>query len=176
MRRHLFMIAPMVLVAALLGCFAELDWRELRSAAGGFSVLFPARPLEASRPVAGAVEAVMHQWSCKAAGSVWAVAYLDLTESARRAPAQAVIRLRDALLANIDGRVLAERALRLEDAAGVETRARGRSAGAEVELNVRILARGRRLYQLAVLGAPGAAGEEGLRTFFDSFRLLATPP
>lgn len=159
----------LAIVLLLSGCHADLDWRELRSDEGRFSVWLPARPFQESRPLSGRSEQVlMHQWSARALDTVFAVGYADFP---RLEPGTA-IEIRDALLANVAGKILKESAISLPGAQGRETIAAGRSGSNPLSLRLRLLVNGDRLYEIATLGKPGAVPEGDLDTFFESFRLL----
>src|SRR3954463_2607099 len=93
--------ACLLVLTMLTGCFAELDWREFRSTDGDFSVWFPARPLEQSRPLAGPAAAVMHQWTARARETLFAAGYADFNPLDRTA----LVQFSDALVANIGGTV-----------------------------------------------------------------------
>jgi hypothetical protein len=161
-----------LLACLAAGCFAELDWRELRVEDGGYSVSLPGRPSEQARPLAvtpqvGA-QITMRQWSARAKESVFAAGYADFPFADEKRLAE----VSDALVRNISGRVEKRVAVALDSMSGLETVATGRSADAPLALRVRIYADGPRLYQVAVLGRPGDIPEDELDRFFSSFRLL----
>ena len=154
------------------GCYAELDWRELASREGGFSVLMPARVREESRPLSGvAGNPVMHLWSTTAASTVFGVGYADLSHP----DAQALATMRDGLVRNIRGSVVSERGVKAGPLAGLEFIAQGSISDARATLNARLLmsASGARVYQLAVVGRTGAVTPADMEMFFESFRLRA---
>src|SRR5262249_53711625 len=82
-----------------------------------------------------------------------------------------VERTRDALVANIRGRVVEDKAIAVGPARGREFRAEG----ADAVLVARVLAAGGRLYQVAVVGKSGSIDAAGLDTFLSSFRVLPGP-
>jgi hypothetical protein len=159
-----------VFLAALFlgGCFADLDWRELHSEEGRFSAWLPARASEEARTLPGS-GARMRQWSARARNSVFAVGYADFSILD-----QGVIdEVRNTLVANIGGRVQAQRAVRSGEAQGTEVEALGAHGGAPVALHVRLLPRGNRLYQIATVGPPGDLLPQERETFFDALKLDA---
>jgi len=157
-----------LLAAVLLaGCGADLDWRELRARDAGFVASLPGRAFEESRPLAGREGVQMHQWSARARNTVFAVGYADFP----RIDAATLAGLRDALVRNIGGRMEKEQPIVLGDANGVEVLARGEGGGAPLELRLRLLARGARVYQAATLGPPGELSPTELETFFGSLKL-----
>jgi len=157
--------AVIALVALLaLGCSPELDWRELKSAEGGFSALMPARPRHEVRKLSGAPAVVMHLWSARAAKSVFGVGYADYPAVDLRI----LDSTRDALVKNIGGRVVEERPLVQIGLAGSEFTAEGGS----MFLKARLLVSGARLYQLVILGERGALAAVDIELFLSSFQPL----
>jgi hypothetical protein len=164
------------LLLALVGCFADLDWRELRSEEGGFSVWLPAKPVEQSRELSGRPGVVMRQWSARARETAFAAGYASLPGIDRAT----LTGMSDALVGNISGKVEKRHDIALGEARGIETIASGEGGGSALALRVRVYAYGGRLYQVAVLGKPGDVAEADLETFFSSFRIdtkpAVTPP
>lgn len=157
--------AALALLAA--GCSPELDWREVRSEEGRFVAVLPGKPRVEDRQLAGSHGAVMHMWSARAGGAAYAVAYVDPPDFD---PAL-VERMRDALVANIGGRLTVDKEI-------AEARVRGREFRAEgihATLVARVFVADRRLYQVAVVGKPGSMDSIGVETFFASFRLVPGP-
>jgi hypothetical protein len=151
----------------LAACYADLDWREVRVTEADFSVWLPARPSEQARPLSGiAGVREMHQWSARARDTAFAAGYADL-EGADAAVATA---FSDALVRNIAGRVDSRRDISLGALRGIETIATGSSAHGALQLQLRVYAGPKRLYQVATLGKPGDLSPEESQTFFDSFR------
>lgn len=161
------LLAALALLA--LACSPELDWRELRSEEGRFVAVLPGRPQLEERELSGRQGAVMHLWSARARGAVYGVGYVD--DEASPDPAR-VERTRDALVANIGGRVLEDKEIALGAARGREFRAEGPDA----VLVARVLVAGRRQYQVAVVGKKGGIDPAGVDTFFSSFRVEPEPP
>lgn len=160
------LLAALALLAA--GCSPELDWREVRSEEGRFVAVLPGKPRVEERQLAGSHGAVMHMWSAQAAGAAYGVAYADPPDID---PAL-VERMRDTLVANIGGRLTADKEI-------AEARVRGREFRAE-GIRATIVARvfvadRRRLYQVAVVGKTGSMNSIGVETFFSSFRLMPGP-
>src|SRR5262245_52965811 len=120
--------SSIVLAAALAvaACYAELDWREFTSPEGGFAVMLPSRPARESRELVFAGKpTTMHMVSAHATEMAFGVGYADLPPGAD--PGRAADEGRVALLRNIDGVVLAERAL--PGVTGVEFEAQGAAQG-----------------------------------------------
>jgi hypothetical protein len=158
------------------GCYAELDWREVASNEGGFSVLMPARAHVASRPLSGiAGNPVLYLWSTTAAHTVFGAGYAYLSD-ANGQKASVIASLRDGLVRNIRGKLVSEQSLKAVPMDGVEFVAEGSIGDARVILNARLLVSGARIYQLAVIGPLGAVAPADLEMFFESFRLSSPEP
>ncbi len=163
LRKASFLIALLA-----VACSLELDWRELRSAEGGFAALMPAKPRYEVRTLVGAPGVTMHLWSARAADSVFGVGYADYAA----ADATLLDSTRDALVKNIGGRVLEEKPL-------VQGGLPGRDFVAErgaTRLRARLLVSGTRLYQLAVLGEQNAVAAADIDLFLSSFQPLGRNP
>jgi hypothetical protein len=156
------------LCALLLGCYADLDWREVAPPGSGFSAMLPSRVTQETRELgATSPGMIMHQWSASARDSLFAAGYADLPGADLAAGSA----LRDGLVRNISGRIERERDIVLGDAKGRETIATGATSGRNVTLHLRQYLQGARLYQVIILGRPGDLSEDELETFFGSFRL-----
>ena len=151
---------------AASACSPRLDWREVRSDAGRFVAALPGKPRLEERELSGRPGMVMHLWSARAGDVVYGVGYAD----AGSADPTLVERTRDALAANIGGRIVADREIIAGPARGREFRAEGDKA----TLLARVLVEDRRLYQAAMIGRKDAIEAAGVETFFASFRVL--PP
>jgi len=161
-------ILGLVLALALAGCYAEFDWREIRPGDGSFTVSLPGRPAYESRALAGEHAGLtMHLWSSEAGDTAFAAGYVDSPV----ADARLLDGLRDALVKNIGGRIVAEREVRSGGAIGRESIAGGIAGDAPIELRLRLYAAGGRVYQVAALGRKGAVPAAEMENFFDSFRL-----
>ncbi|MGC2518158.1 MAG: hypothetical protein WA373_03515 [Burkholderiales bacterium] len=158
-----------VAVLALAGCSPELDWRELKSDAGRFAVLMPAKFQHDSRTLAASPGAAMHLWSARAADSVFGVGYTDYPAGT----AVSIERTAQDLAGNISGRITGSGEVRVgERASGVRFSAEGMLAGQPHVLHARLLQSDGRLYQLVVIAPKGRIDAAELEMFFDSFKLL----
>lgn len=143
-------VIPVIALLALSACSPEFDWRELNSTEGGFSALIPAKPRYEERSLANAAGVTMHLWSARAAGSLFGIGYADYPA----ADARLLDATRDALVANIRGRILEERPIAQHGLEGRELTA----ASGDIVLKARLLTSGARLYQIVVLGRANALG------------------
>jgi hypothetical protein len=162
-------------VALGTGCSPTLDWREFVPAGSGIKVAFPCRPGQQARSVEIAQsQARMEMFACAAAGNTFAVAFVDLDDPARipvalaqlRTSAQRNLGATQSTLTpwQMAGMNATPEALRLS--------ATGRMPdGAVVQEHAAFFARGRRIYQVAVVG--GAPDAQAVDVFFSS---LAFPP
>lgn len=153
-----------ILALFALACSLELDWRDLRSAEGGFSALMPSKPRYEVRALDGTPSVTMHLWSAHAANSVFGVGYVEY----RAADGGVLDRTRDALVRNIRGRVL-------EDVPVAQAGLTGRAVVAEsgdLLLRARLLVSGTRLYQLVVLGRRAHVTDADAEFFLSSFHPL----
>ncbi|MBX6393060.1 MAG: hypothetical protein IRY96_06275 [Burkholderiales bacterium] len=159
------------LAVALAGCYPDLDWRELRSAEGGFAVMFPARPKEVSRTLQlGGAALEVHMLRAEVNGMAFGVAYADLPPGADAASVQDAARA--GLIRNIGGRVVHETKLELPGLQGEEFRAEGEADGRPMLLAARVLHDTRRYYQVLFIGPSERAAEVDLDFFLGSFRPL----
>ena len=166
------MRAAALLLSLLLltSCYADLDWRELKSTEGGFKVLMPARAKETSGPMGtGAGSATLKLWTAEAAGAVFGAGHADYPGNAAAELAAA----RDGLARNVRGKVISDRDVRTTNLPGLSGRAltiEGFAAdGSARVVHARLYASGRRLYELAVIAKPGALSAADLEMFFGSF-------
>lgn len=171
-------------LALLSACSPKFDWREVRSADGGFAVLLPDRPQTVEREIAfdrGPI--AMTMTSTGVGPTMFAVGVARLPAQATRdAPAveRTVALFRDALVRNIGAAATATRPAPLSAAASAGRQikaaeavtARGTAGGRAAQLAARFFVVEDRLYQVVAIGAEGELSDDVLETFFSSFRLL----
>jgi hypothetical protein len=155
-------------LALLAACSPELDWHELRSEEGRFVAALPGKPKLDEHELSGRPGAIMRLWSARGGGAVYGVGYVDDA----KVDIALVERTRDALTANIAGRLVEDRQIAQGDARGREFKAES----ADAFLAARVFVAGGRLYQVAVVGKKSRVAEADLETFFSSFRVLSEPP
>jgi hypothetical protein len=150
----------------LAGCYPDLDWRELSSSEGGFKVLMPARPTMASGTDASGRPQTL--WTAEAGGSLFSVGYTDYADAAQsHIPA-----VRDTMLRAARGNLEQEKDIPPPQGPGLSLSMLGSTPdGNPRRLQVWLFARGSRLYQLAVIGKPGAVSTTETDTLFLSFRI-----
>lgn len=165
LRRVRIALAALALSAA--ACTPELDWHEFRSDEGAFVAVLPGRPTFEQRELSGRPGVVMHLWSARAGGALYGVGYANAPKAGRALVAST----RDALAANISGRIVADRQIAVGRALGREFEAEG----ATTTLIARVLVADDKLYQVALIARKERLGAADADTFFSSFRLLPAP-
>jgi hypothetical protein len=178
---------PTATIAAILlaACAPDYNWREIRPADDGFSVMLPGKPASMTRSInleGPQVSMVMHGARVGEASFTVAVATLPDAEPATRARAMAAMRA--GMLRNIAGAEREALAVQVPvvDASGkqvgsepaVRVEAEGAAQGRPMRLSAGFTARGARAWQWVLL-APEVDREQA-RTFLESFRLVATQP
>jgi len=167
--RRAGVMAVALLVAA---CYPELDWREVASADGGYTLLMPARPEHARREVVvGGVALAMSMASVRRDGMTFGAAYADIPAGSGR-HAGLLAAVRDALVRNIEGRITSDREVTIGGAAGHEFYAEGNVGGRPMRLAARLLIAGHRFYQVVVVGQSDRLANADVDLYLGSFRLL----
>jgi hypothetical protein len=162
-----------VLAVALLlaACYPELDWREVTSRTGRYSVLMPAQPEHARREVVvGGTTLSLSMASVRKEGLAFGTAYAEIP-AGRAQRAELIAAARDALVRNIDGRITADREVRLNGAVGREFFADGSVGGQPMRLAARVFASGSRFYQVVLVGRSDRLEDADVPLFLGSFRL-----
>lgn len=174
----------MAAAALLAACSPKFDWREIRSAEGGFVVHLPDKPQTVARDIdfdGGRI--AMTMTSTGVGPTIFAVGVARLPAQATADPAaveRTVAFFRDALVRNIGGSITSQRPAPLAATGGRTLRAaeavaaRGKigADGRAAQLAARFFVADDRVYQVVALGAEGELGDDVLETFFSSFRLL----
>lgn len=171
-----FLSAMLACTAGVLlcACSPKYDWREIRGEGAPYSVLLPAKPASYSRPVnLDGAQVTMTMTATEVDGITFAVGTAELPDATGAAKALAA--MRTALVKNINGTLRKEAAATATTATGgntsIDIEASGRDARGQARvLHARFLARGKRVYQVLVLGKEGAVPQEAVETFFTSFK------
>ena len=166
-------IVAIVFVLLLAASYPDLDWREVRSDKGGFSVLLPSKPrIETQSLPSPKFPMQLHQWSSKARKTAFAIGYADLPQTG----SDAVTEMRDVLIRNISGKVISDMPLEINGMPGKDVVAAGRIGDTAVVLRLRSFTGKGRIYQLAVLGPAEDFQPSEIETFFLSFKAYRTNP
>ena len=158
----------------LLGCSPALDWREVRPAGSGISLLFPCKPDSHARRVSLGPDAVrLELHACSAAGSTWALAFADLADPARVGPA--LSELRAAAATNLAASEPQAMSLKVKGAtpnpASGRVQFQGHMPdGRAVNEQMAVFAKGTRVFQAVALGE--RLDPEAADNFFSSLRFL----
>ncbi|MCC2958199.1 hypothetical protein LK542_21475 [Massilia sp. IC2-477] len=147
-------------VLTLASCSPTYNWRDYTSSDGSFRVLFPAKPSTHTRPIdLGGIKVDMTMTAAEVEGTTFAVGTAVAPDAAL---AQATLpAMRQALLRNIGASAPAGETLDVD--------AVGKGNGGPVRLVGRFVAKGARMYQVIVVGKPGAMPPEHTEQFLSSF-------
>jgi hypothetical protein len=151
---------------ALGACSPKFDWRDYRSNVAPYAVLFPSKPASHTRSIdLDGQQASMTMAATDIDGTLFAVGSAELADADKAQ--KAVQAMKTAMVRNI-GAPAAKESIR---DGGFEVEARGARAGAPVTLHGRFLARGKRVYQVVVIGPENAVSKENVDTFLSSFKV-----
>lgn len=152
---------------ALAACSPTFNWRDYASPDAPYHALFPDKPASYTRAVnLDGLSVDLTMTAAEVEGTVFAVGSAQAPDAAR---AQAAIEaMKTALVRNIGATVT--RAAKTPGGA-LDIEAQGQRNGRPVQLNGHFEARGKRIYQVIVMGPPGAAGPEQIEQFLTGFRL-----
>jgi hypothetical protein len=158
----------------MLACAPALDWREVRPAGAGITLLFPCKPDSHARQVKLGTEAVrLELHACTAAGVTWALAFAELGDPTRVGPA--LVELRSAAARNLAASQSQLMSLKVEGAtpnpASQRAQFQGRMPdGRAVTEQVAVFAKGTKVFQAIALGDKLDA--EAADNFFGSLSLV----
>ena len=164
--RPFFLTSSLFLVLALLlaACNPTYNWRDYTSAEGAFRALFPAKPATHTRGIdLGGMQVEMTMTAAEVEGTTFAVGTAVVPDAVL---AQATLpAMRQALLRNIGAAEAGDAKSTTLDVDAV-----GKGNKGPVRLVGRFLAKGTRMYQVIVLGTPGAMPPEQTEQFLSSFK------
>ncbi|MFB9288369.1 hypothetical protein ACFFTM_08365 [Pseudoduganella plicata] len=151
---------------AVCACSPKFDWRDYRSNVAPYAVLFPSKPASHTRSVnLDGQTASMTMAATDIDGTLFAVGSAELADAEKAQ--MAVQAMKTAMVRNI-GAAAAKESIR---DGGFDVEAHGARARAPVTLHGRFLARGKRVYQVVVIGPENAVSKENVDTFLRSFRV-----
>ena len=155
-------------------CTPTFDWREVRPDGSGVVALFPCKPVSHAREVALAGAPIkMTMAACSAGNAVFAVAFADVGEPGRVAPALAELRnsaARNLGISNaVEARPITIDGMTPNVQAGRVTLAGRRPDGTAVQEELAVFARGTTVYQATVLGTAADAG--AVETFIAALKV-----
>lgn len=161
-------------VFLLAACSPTYNWREVRGEDAPFTVLLPAKPASHSRELQiNGQQLTMHMTAARVEDATFAVGVVQVLEQAE--VAATLDAMRGALLNNIDGSLLSERALPppagiANASAPLEFLALGKAHnGQAIHMHARLAARERWVYQVVAVANADSLGPEVVETFLTSF-------
>jgi hypothetical protein len=165
-------ILTVLLAAVLLGaCNPTYNWRDYASPDAAYRVMFPAKPASFTRTIdLDGMQVSMTMTAAEVDGATFAVGAAEAPDEARARAA--VPAMMQALMRNIGasggpGKVHADAGGK----AASEVDVTGASHGTPVRLVGHFEARGKRFYQVIVLGKANAVPPEQIEQFLTSFTL-----
>lgn len=159
------LLSAFVAATVLAGCSPTYNWRDYSSGDGAFSVLFPAKPATHTRSIdLGGITVDMTMTAAEVEGTTFAVGTAVAPDAALAQATLPAMRL--ALLRNIG----AGESTPDKGAAALDVEAVGKGNGRPVRLVGRFHAKGSRMYQVIVVGRPGAMPPEHTEQFLSSFK------
>jgi hypothetical protein len=172
-------LAPGVLIAAgvLAACSPTYDWRTISNEASGYTVDLPAKPGSDERSIdVGGTPMRMRMQTAEVANDVFVIGTLELPDAQPATQQKALDFLRAGLARNVgaapEARAVAVPLATGGSVEGVEMRMAGK-AGANGEtrtIHARLVAKGARAYQVAIVGRDEPPVEQ-VDQFFGSFKL-----
>lgn len=166
------LVAILAAALALAGCSAELDWRELHWEDGKVKLMLPGRPAKLERDVVlGDHTLHMQMLQTQLTGMAFGIAYAPLPPGD---PAALLATARDALVRNIDGKLLTDREVDVRGGAarGHEFTGEGVVAGTPMLVAGRVVAANGRFYQIVFVGRKDRAERADLPLYLGSLTLL----
>lgn len=155
------------LTLLLAACSPEYNWREYSSPDAPYTVLFPDKPATYTRNInLGGASVDMTMTAAEVNGTVFAVGTGQAADAATAQSAVAAMKL--ALVRNIGAQVTDEK---VKPGSALDITARGVRNGQPMRLVGHFEARGKRFYQVIVMGPEGRAPEEQVEQFMTSFQL-----
>lgn len=173
--RFLSHTVPAVLAAAILftGCSPKFDWRDYRSPATPYTVLFPGKPAAQTRDVnLGEDKVSMHMAAAEVDGITFAVGSAELPDTQR---AQTAINaMKTTMAKNLNATITSEKqestAVSGSQRTIISMEAKGARNGEPMLLIGRFIAKDKRVYQAIVAGPEKTMDKEAADTFLTSFK------
>lgn len=170
-------ILAAALALALAACSPTYDWRTISNDASGYSIDLPAKPDKDERRIdVNGTPMRMRVQTAEVAGDVFVVGTLDLPDAQPATQQKALDFLRAGLARNVgapaEAHAVAVPLATGGSVEGVEMRMAGK-AGADGEsrtIHARLVAKGARAYQVAIVGRTEPPVEQ-IDQFFGSFKL-----
>jgi hypothetical protein len=168
--RSLTAFAAALLLAA---CSPKYNWRDYASPDASYRVMFPAKPASFTRNIdLDGMRVPMTMTAAEIDGATFAVGAAEAPDAAR---AQAAVEaMQIALMRNIgaasEHRAAAASASGSDSRATIDVDANGKANGQPTRLAGHFEARGKRFYQVIVMGPPKAMPQDQVEQFLSSFK------
>jgi hypothetical protein len=171
MTRQLFAArAAVALCLLLVACSPKYNWRDYASPDAPYRVMFPAKPSTFTRNIdLDGMPVKMTMTAAEVEGATFAVGAAEAPDAAR---AQAALEaMQVALVRNIGATVTSQKTAADADRATRDVDASGTVHGVPMRLVGHFEARGKRFYQVIVLGKAQDLPPEQVEQFLTSFKL-----
>ncbi|WP_198120829.1 hypothetical protein [Massilia rhizosphaerae] len=170
MTRRLFVVSVAAALCLLTACSPKYNWRDYASPDAPYRVMFPAKPSTFTRNIdLDGMQVAMTMTAAEVDGATFAVGAAEAPDTAR---AQAALEaMQVALVRNIGATVTSSKATASEDRATRDVDATGTRQGVPMRLAGHFESRGKRFYQVIVLGKTQALPAEQVEQFLTSFKL-----
>lgn len=173
--RSLTHAVPAALAAAIVlsACSPKFDWRDYRSPATPYTVLFPGKPAAQTRDVdLGDDKVRMHMAAAEVDGVTFAVGSAELPD-AQRAQA-AISAMKNTMVKNLNATITSEKqeskAVGGAHSSTINIEAKGARNGEAMVLFGRFVAKDKRVYQAIVAGKEKQVDKDAVDTFLTSFK------
>ena len=158
----------LLILVALAACSPDFNWRQVHDSDAAFSALFPAKPSSHAREIdLDGIRTNMSMTAAEVNGVLFAVGSTALSGPALVPSALGA--MKTAMVRNIGGTIASAKTVP-GPAPYDELVANGSRNGRPVQLTARFAARGQRVYQAVVIGAPQDTPAEAIETFLSSFK------
>ncbi|ALK95674.1 membrane protein [Massilia sp. WF1] len=153
----------------LAACSPKYNWRDYASPDAPYRVMFPAKPASFTRTIdLDGMQVSMTMTAADVDGTTFAVGSAEAPDEARAQAALAA--MQEALVRNIGATVSSQKDAATPGKASRDVEASGSARGAPVRLVGHFEARGKRFYQVIVLGKADAMPAEQVEQFLTSFK------
>jgi hypothetical protein len=171
--RSLTAFAAALAAILLAACSPKYNWRDYASPDASYRVMFPAKPASFTRDIdLDGMRVPMTMTAADIDGATFAVGAAEAPDAAR---AQAAVEaMQVALLRNIgatvEHRAAAASASGSDSRTTIDVDATGKANGQPTRLAGHFEARGKRFYQVIVMGPPKAMPQDQIEQFLGSFK------
>ena len=175
--RSLMAMSALLAAVLLTACSPTYNWRDYASPDAAYRAMFPAKPASFTRKIdLDGMPVEMTMTAAEVDGATFAVGAAEAPDPARAQAALEAMRI--ALLRNIGAKAGSESAVASASATSAGTTSRtaldvdalGNANGQPMRLVGHFEARGKRFYQVVVIGRPKAMPPEQVEQFFTSFK------